>query len=260
MGLLQEMKWEEVQQELKETNIALIPVGATEQHGYHMPMGSDTYCPYEVAKKTAEKEKAIVVPAIPFGISQCHMAFPGTITLTCDTLFRVVTDICESLAKHGIDKFIIINGHGHNRPVLRTFMDEFKKRRDVFLFLIEWWIAGFKLTPELWSPNREDLPDGHAADVETSGMLAINSNLVNMSKADKVVLGSLGNTNIKFNKSTSVVFKDYPVDITTISNFKQFTKSGVIGSSLEATKKKGEILLDKVSDFLAEFIRELKTV
>lgn len=260
MGLLLEMSWEEVEQELKETSVALIPVGSTEQHGYHMPMGADTYCAYEVARRTAAKEKVIVAPAIPFGISHCHMSFPGTITLSCDTLFRVVSDICGSLNKHGVNKFIFVNGHGHNTPTLQTVMDEFKKEKGVFFFVVQWWVAGFKLTPQLWSSNKEDLPDGHAADVETSAMLAINSSLVNMNKADRVVMGSLGGSKIKFNKSTSAVLKDYPVDLTTIADFKQFTKSGVIGSSLAATKEKGEIVLDKVSDFLAELIRELKKV
>jgi len=260
MTLLQEMKWKEVQQELTETSVALIPVGSTEQHGYHMPMGSDTYCAFEVARRTAEKEKAIVVPAIPYGISHCHMLFPGTITLRTETLFHMVTDICESLFRHGIRNFIMVNGHGHNNPTLQTFMDEFKSERDVHLFIIQWWIAGFKLTPELWSTHREDLPDGHAADVETSGMLAINSDLVDMSKAEKVVLGTLGTSKITFNKSTSVGLIDCPVDLATISDFRRFTESGVIGSALNASKDKGEIVLDKVSDFLAELIRQLKSL
>jgi creatinine amidohydrolase len=260
MGLLQDMTWEEVEKELKETKVALIPVGSTEQHGYHMPMGSDTYCAFEVARRTGQKEKALVVPAIPFGISHSHMSFPGTLTLSCDTLFHVVTDICESLFKHGVNKFILINGHGHNHPTLQTFMDEFKKDKDVYLFIVQWWIAGYKLIPEIWSSKKEDLPDGHAAEVEASGMLAINSNLVKMDRAEKVVLDTLGKSKIKFNKSTSVTLKNYPVEMATVSDFTLFTKSGVVGNPIGATKEKGEIVLEKVTDFLAELIRELKTV
>ena len=260
MRLLQEMKWKEAQEEINRTGIALIPVGSTEQHGYHMPLGSDTYCALEVARRTAQKEDAVVVPAIPYGISHCHMSFPGTITLRTDTLFRVVTDISESLYKHGIRKFILINGHGHNGPALQTFMDEFKAEKDVHIFLIQWWIAGFKLTPELWSPNREDLPDGHAADIEASAMMAIDAHLVDLSQAGKVVLGTLGTSKIKFNKSTSVHLIDKPVDLATISDFEQFTESGLIGSALNASKENGEKVLDKVADFLAELIRELKSL
>jgi creatinine amidohydrolase len=260
MGLLSDMSWKEVEKDLKQTTIALIPVGSTEQHGFHMPMGSDTYCAYEVARRTAAKEKVIVTPAIPFGISHCHMSFPGTITLSCDTLYRIVTDICTSLNKHGVDKFIFVNGHGHNMPTLQTAMDEFKKDKEVLFFVLQWWIAGMKLTPELWSTDKSDLPDGHAADVEASAMLAINSSLVNRDKLDKVVMGSLGKTRIKFIKSTAATLANYPVDLTTIANFKQFTQSGLIGSSLSATQEKGEMVLDKVSDFLAELVRELKKV
>jgi creatinine amidohydrolase len=254
------MTWDAVEREIKETDVALIPIGSNEQHGYHMPMGSDTYCAFEVAKRTAEKENAIVAPAIPYGISHCHMSFPGTITLNTDTLFRVMTDICDSLFKHGVKKFVLINGHGHNNPTLQTFMDEFKAPRDVHLFLIQWWIAGFKLTTELWSPDREDLPDGHAADVETSAMLAIDPDLVDMDRADKVVLSTLGKSRIKFNKSTAAALLGYPVDLVTVSDFKQFTQSGVIGSALNASTDKGETVLNKVSDFLAELVRELKSL
>jgi len=258
MGLLSDMSWKEAQEDLKKSTVALIPVGSTEQHGFHMPMGSDTYCAYEVARRTAAKEQVIVVPAIPFGISHCHMSFPGTITLSCDTLFRVVTDICRSLNKHGVDKFIFVNGHGHNMPTLQTAMDEFRKEREALFFVLQWWIAGMKLTPQLWSTNKSDLPDGHAADVEASAMMAIDASLVRVDKLEKVAIGSLGETKIKFTKSTVASLADYPVDLTTIADFKQFTESGTIGSCLSATREKGEEVLDKVSDFLAELVRELK--
>jgi creatinine amidohydrolase len=260
MTLLQEMTWKEAETEIKETGVALIPVGSTEQHGYHMPLGSDTYCAFEVAKRTAQKERAIVAPAIPYGISHCHMSFPGTVTLRTETLYHMVMDICQSLYTHGVRKFILINGHGHNAPTLQTFMDEFKADREVELFLLQWWIAGFKLTQELWSSNPEDLPDGHAADIEASAMLAIDANLVDMSKADKVLLGTLQESRIKFNKSTSARLIGYPVDLTTVSDFKQFTESGLIGGALDASKEKGEEVLENVSVFLAELVRELKSI
>jgi creatinine amidohydrolase len=260
MGIIQNMTWEEVGKDVKATKVALIPVGSTEQHGYHMPLGSDTFCADEVARRTAAKENAIVVPAIPYGISHSHMSFPGTITFSSETLFRVVIDIAESLYKHGVNKFILINGHGHNNPTLQTFMDEFKKDRDVYTFIVQWWVAGYKLTPDLWSTQKGDLPDGHAAEVEAAGMLAINSNLVKMAKAEKLVLGNLGKSKIKYKKSTQAALKDYPVDLITVANFDQLSKSGVVGSPLGATKEKGEIVLDKVTDFLADLVRELKTI
>jgi creatinine amidohydrolase len=260
MGIIQEMSWNEVKEDLKQTWVALIPVGSTEQHGYHMPLGSDTYCADAVARRTAAKENAIVVPAIPYGISHSHMSFPGTITLSCDTLFRVVTDVCDCLYKHGVNKFVLINGHGHNAPTLQTVMDEFKKNHKAYFFLIQWWIAGYRLTPDLWTSKKEELPDGHAAEVEAAGMLAIDSTLVKMDKAEKVLLGTLGESKIKFHKSTMAALKDYPVDLTTVEDFGHLSTSGVVGSPLGATKEKGEIVLDKVTDFLADLVRELKKV
>lgn len=83
--MLSDIPLEEVEHELKETKVALILVGSTEQYGYHMSVGSDSYCAYEVVRSTAAKEKVIFTPVIPFGISHCHIFFPGTITLSCDT-------------------------------------------------------------------------------------------------------------------------------------------------------------------------------
>ena len=260
MGVMQDMTWTQVEAELQDTKVVLIPVGSTEQHGHHMPMGSDTYCALEVARRTAGKEKALVAPALPYGISHCHMSFPGTITLSCQTMAQVIIEICDSLYRHGVDKFIFINGHGHNGPSISIAMDEFKKDHEVYMFAIPWWIAAGKLTKDLWDFSGGNLPDGHAADIETSGMLAIDESLVDLSHLDKVVLGPLGATNIKFHKSTAVSLADYPVELTTISDFKQFTESGVIGGALQASKDKGEKALEAVSDFLAELIRELKKV
>ncbi len=260
MGILQNLSWDEAEKELKTTHVALIPVGSTEQHGYHMPLGSDTYCADAVARRTAAKESVIVVPAIPYGISHSHMSFPGTITFSCETLFRAVTDVCECLYKHGVNRFIFVNGHGHNGPTLQTVMDEFKRNHEAYFFLIQWWIAGYRLTPDLWTSKKDELPDGHAAEVEAAGMLAIDSTLVKMGKAEKVLLGTLGKSKIKFHKSTMAALKDYPVDLTTVEDFEHLSKSGVVGSPLGATKEKGEIVLDKVTDFLADLVRELKKI
>jgi creatinine amidohydrolase len=260
MSILQNLSWDEAEKELETTHVALIPVGSTEQHGYHMPLGSDTYCADAVARRTATKESVIVVPAIPYGISHSHMSFPGTITFSCETLFRAVTDVCECLYKHGVNRFILVNGHGHNGPTLQTVMDEFKRNHKAYFFLIQWWIAGYRLTPDLWTSKKDELPDGHAAEVEAAGMLAIDSTLVKMGKAEKVLLGTLGKSKIKFHKSTMAVLKDYPVDLTTVEDFENLSKSGVVGSPLGATKEKGEIVLDKVTDFLADLVRELKKI
>jgi len=188
------------------------------------------------------------------------MSFSGTITLTCETMARVIREICESLFRHGVEKFIFINGHGHNGPTIATAIDEFKKDKNVHMFVVPWWIAGGKLTKELWDFSNGNLPDGHAADIEASGMLAINKDLVDMSKAGSVILEKLPGTNLKFHKSTVVTLEGYPVELATISNFEQFTDTGLIGGALNASQEKGEKVLDAVADFLAEVIRELKKI
>lgn len=119
--VLNEMTWPEVKEALKDIQIALIPTGSAEQHGPNTTFFTDTGRAEGFCRLLAEKlyPRALAAPPVGYGVSYHHMRFPGTITLKPETFMAVVYEVVESLHKHGIENFLIINGHGGNMPALQ---------------------------------------------------------------------------------------------------------------------------------------------
>ena len=116
---INELTWEDVAEYLKRDNIALIPVGSTEQHGPAGPLGVDAYAAIAIAGDAAEKADVLTTPPLWFSDSPHHLNFPGTISLKPETLINVVKDIVHSLYRNGFRKFVVINGHkSTNIPAL----------------------------------------------------------------------------------------------------------------------------------------------
>jgi creatinine amidohydrolase len=108
---LHELRWPEVEAHLAQDDVALVPIGATEQHGRHLPMLVDTGWAEAASLLAARAADAIVAPPLHFGWSPHHMGYPGTVTLGAETLCRVSKDICNSLIYHGFKRIIIVNGN-----------------------------------------------------------------------------------------------------------------------------------------------------
>jgi creatinine amidohydrolase len=108
---LHELRWPEVEAYLARCDIALVPIGATEQHGRHLPMLVDTGWAEAASLLAARSADVVVTPPLAFGWSPHHMGYPGTITLSADTLRSAVRDICNSLIYHGFKRIVIVNGN-----------------------------------------------------------------------------------------------------------------------------------------------------
>lgn len=120
--VLTEMTWQEVEKALETVKMAVIPIGAHEQHGPHMNESCDAVLATEMAKKLAERlhPEVLVTPTVNMGISPHHINFPGTITLQPETLISILKDMVTSLKHHGIMKFLFLNAHGGNQAVLNV--------------------------------------------------------------------------------------------------------------------------------------------
>ncbi len=258
MARLQDLTWDQAREALAAAEVALIPVGAVEQHGYHMPLGSDTFAATVVAERVAERSGALLVPTIPYGLSDCHMAFPGTVTVRPETLAHYLYDISDSLCRHGLRRFLFINGHGHNGPAIKIVMEELKRHHHAFAASVDWWDLGFQLTKGLWSARPEDLPPGHASEVECAALLATHPELVRMDRHQPGFLGPVQGTGIAAKKSTVLRLGDLPGDLTSALNFDEITASGVVGNAAGATAEKGNAVLEKVVDYLTRFVQELR--
>lgn len=116
---LQDLTSQEVERYLERDSIALVPVGSTEQHGPAGVLGVDAYVAISLAEDTAQRADVVCSPPIWFGDSSHHGGFPGTLSVRPETLTALVRDVCRSLARHGFDRIVLINGHkGSNLPAL----------------------------------------------------------------------------------------------------------------------------------------------
>lgn len=122
---MQDLTWQEVEEYLTRDRIAIVPVGSTEQHGPAGVLGVDSYVAITLAEDTAQRTGVLCTPPVWFGDSVHHAGFPGTISVRPETLTALVRDICRSLARHGFDRIILINGHkGSNLPALTSALRE----------------------------------------------------------------------------------------------------------------------------------------
>src|SRR3954451_23850199 len=127
--------------------IALLPVGATEQHGPHLPTGTDSFAVEHIARgaaaKASEQVPVIVTPTLPFGSSSHHLAFGGTLSITTETYYRLLTDLVESLITDGFKRVFVLNGHGGNSELIQLVVRDLALKHDVDLAAAPYWtIAG----------------------------------------------------------------------------------------------------------------------
>ena len=179
--LLAKMTWQEVEEILKETNIALVPIGSTEQHGPALPVDNDAYIATELTKRLAEriwsKKKVVVAPTISVGYSPHHMDFPGSITLTFDTLVNVYKEVCLCLLKHGFEKIVIFNCHGGNSNPIAQALREIRLEtgKIVYSTLVFPTLTGFAAEAH---KKYIETPGGHADEIETSVGLHLGQRII----------------------------------------------------------------------------------
>ena len=180
---LPHMTWPEVEEALTRTDVALIPIGSIEQHGRHLPLGTDSYAATELCKLVAQSADAIVVPVVLAGLSAHHLGFAGSLTLSAETFEQVLFETVESLIHHGIRKVAFYNGHGGNRASMANVITRINNNTvatAVDLGQVE--------VPAVQSPYASPAFDWHAGVGETSWMMFLTPPLVQMDAAENPVL------------------------------------------------------------------------
>lgn len=164
--------------------IAVLPIGAIEQHGPHLPMSVDSCTVEAVAHRLAAALPAdspvLFLPTQAICKSDEHIDYPGTLTLSAETLIRVLTEIGASVARAGIRKFVLLNGHGGNIPVMDVVTRQLRISHNMLAFSANWF--GFGMPDNLYS-EVERMHGIHAGDMETSVMLALDPDNVDMKAA-----------------------------------------------------------------------------
>ncbi|MFC7186452.1 creatininase family protein [Halorubrum yunnanense] len=223
-----------------DVDVAFVPVGSTEQHGPHAPLGTDTLDAVAVAEAgaaayEAERDSApevAVAPPIPVGVAEEHRTFDGTMWVSPDAFRAYVREAAESLPSHGIDRVVFVNGHGGNVEALAEIARRFSRDggHDGYAVAFTWFDAVGEHAGDM----------GHAGPLETALLRATNPDLV---REDRVAAAS---------EDAADRWGEWISGVNLAHDSDEFAENGVVGDPADGDAERGEALLELASDALAE--------
>jgi creatinine amidohydrolase len=185
---LPHMTWPEVQDLRTRTDMVIIPIAALEQHSLHLPIGTDFLNGLERAKLVAQKTDVLVAPILMPGNSPYHMEFPGTITLSSETIQQVYFEAAQSLMKHGFKRFLLLNSHGGNQIITRYIADRINQETEGIAVELGDAAAPFLTRAAQESGTTARTFDRHGGVGETAATLYLAPTLVQLQAARQATL------------------------------------------------------------------------
>ncbi|MBS0262520.1 MAG: creatininase family protein [Planctomycetes bacterium] len=249
----EKLTWPEINDAVDLGKVCILPCGAVEQHGHHLPLDVDLVCPGGIARGAGQAlaEKILVLPTICYGYTGHVMDFPGTINSNYTTFMEHVLDVTKSLAYHGFKKIILLNGHGSNMPNLDLVARRTNLETDAECLVIAWWnlLTVDKTFLPSWRESKFPGGCAHACELETSLYLYLDEDNVRKDKIQSDV--------ISFNEDQSPfnwvdLFAAGPA--TVVSWTSSYSSTGVLGEAALATKEKGERVYHEAVKQLCAFI------
>ena len=253
---LHHKSWVTIKENVKTSDTVIVPLGSMEAHGLHKPVGCCYILAEASTEEVSEKTGVPVTPVIPFGVSPPYKNFPGTITVSSDTLSRYVYEVSASLARAGFKKILFFSAHGgNNLGVLRELSFRLREEHGVLCAVVHVWGDIMKLTPpDFWGPGHRT---GHGGEPTTSVMLHLRPDLVEMDKAQLKELKDIGEGfkaksygNHEFQGITHNIF--LPAE--------EVQPSGFMGDPTKATSEKGKYLYEKTINHLVDLVEAFKKV
>ena len=233
----------EVANQLKNNPLIILPAGSVEQHGPHLPAGTDTFAAYIIAERVAEKMDGLVVPGGPLGVTPFHMPYEATITLSHETYIRVVYETCQSLAQHGAKRLMIVNWHEGNSSSLAIAAERLHRECGLSVLTVQ----ACYVAAELYGPTSGGLT--HGGEIETLAILAAHPELVHLDRVDGSSDHKHGSQMDKLRRTRS--YQPVLTDIRTIA------PTGWYGDPSRATIEKGEQMLEALGNAIAEEASEI---
>jgi creatinine amidohydrolase len=233
MKLLEEMSWPEIEAGLKQTRTVILPVGATEEHGPHLPTITDTIQAMEVARAVADRKNVFLAPPLHYGVCRSTRGFPGTITVSHDALRAFVKDLLVSFTDSGFANVMILTGHagGQHMAALEEACQMAVEERDFRVSLVS--LFDFIDASAVQTPH-----DGHAGEMETSLMMVIRKDLVK------------GKPNEHFPKRPRFLI---------MKSVRHLMGNGVMGNPEPATPEKGKAFFDMAVNGVTGALEELES-
>lgn len=230
----------EVKDKIRRLGAAILPIGAVEAHGPHLPLGTDNLLAARLADKLAERTDSFVLPTLPYGQVWSLRNFPGSINVSNEALIRLLADIGESLYQQGFRIFIMVNGHLGNAAALKEAARILYERVPALKVFYFFYPGTKEITAEVREASAAHGTYMHADEIETSYMLYLAGEYVDMSKAID------GAPHIPFDAD----FTPTP--------WEEMTASAVLGDATLATREKGERIIQRSLDVMTEMVLRAK--
>jgi len=238
------LTWEEMNEAIAMQKVVILPTGTIEQHGPHLPLDVDVFLAESVCLEAGRRasDRVLVLPPVPFGLNRHHIDFPGTIHVEPDVFIAFCLCITKSVAYHGFEKILIVNGHGSNTPLVDLVARKTVLETNSLCAAVNY----FSLGVEAFNKVKQTPVMAHADEFETSLYLHLAPERVRMDKA--VADGDVvGNYMTSDSTSPYARFNDY---------WGRWTKVGVHGDPTAATPEKGRLIWEAVLDALIELVDE----
>ena len=227
-----ELNWQQIDKLDRDKTIFLLPTGAIEQHGPHLPVDTDIFNSNALVESVAAsfKSNVIALPPIWWGTSPHHKGYPGTISLRLETFHHLLTDIFSSLTAHGFYRFLVLNGHGGNAGILTASTADLSETLGVSIPTYSYWQSIKNVLVEIGDSEIGGM--GHACEMETSLALHLRPELVDL----KAISRDMPDVRVALSciDFRQPGFLGIPLD------FVRDSKSGVMGDPTLATAEKGE--------------------
>jgi len=252
-----DLTWPEMRDAIARQPVILLPFGAVEDHGLHLPLDTDNVIVEAICLETARRAagEALVMPLVAFGLDEHHMDFPGTVAVDMTTLIAYVADVAGSAARHGFTHILLVNGHGSNSPIA-----DLAARRVALQSGAVCGVASpnAAIDPTLAEPTfsrlRRSAAGGvsHAGEYETALMLHLRPDLVQMERAVREV-GQLKLEYFNWDhpEPSILSWQDW---------WSRMSESGVCGDPTVATAEFGRALFETTVENMLRFVREFRTI
>lgn len=232
MAELARLTWPQAEQALRSASLAVIPVGSCEQHGPHLTLDTDLAIAAALADRLVADlgDEAVLCPPVAYGLSEHHMAFPGTMTLRPGTFIALFSDLVESLGAWGVRRILVVNGHGGNIDALRLVSRNARRDQGTLLAAIMWArLAAPEIAERAHGPGY-----GHACEIETSVAMSL--------VPDRVDQDRIGPPGSRRSADPLTDPPAAPVDLAVWTE--EWSGDGALGDPTKASREMGDELVD----------------
>jgi creatinine amidohydrolase len=240
----------EIASQLKKNPLVILPQGSVEQHGPHLPTGTDIFASNIIAHAVAERMDGLVLPGGPLGVTPLHMPFEGTITLTTETYIRLVMETCASVAQHGAKYLLILNWHEMNIAPLGVAADRLHREHGLTVLTVQTCFVA----EDLFGKDCNGLT--HGGEIEALAVLAYRPDLVHLERIDYSSDHSHGHRVDALRRTRTY----QPV----LTDVRSIAPTGWYGSPQHATVEKARKMVDSIADSISrkstEIFRELDRI